>query len=195
MDLHWYTDTSSSSIPERSYFYLKHFCFKYVSCLKQNFNIQKSQYLLARDRNSRKESLIPTAITLSHAPVRTPRGKGSETKATNHDTVLSSGSLPPVPVCLCSEYSCEGVFLLYPSKRWTCGRETAGTVLGRFPGEFRSMLDSGNGCRVFSWAGHCPQRSLPVPCATALAPSSSSQHSARQDELLRASWDFVLYTA
>lgn len=135
---------------------------------------------MARDRNSRK-GLIPIPITLSHAPVRIPTRKVSETKPTNHDTVLSFGFLQPVPVCLCSEYSCEVVFLLYPSKRWTCDREMAGTVPGRFPREFRSTLDSGNGDRVFNWAEPCPQPSqqllpwsLPVPFATALASNSSS---------------------
>lgn len=34
-------------------------------------------------------------------------------KFTNHDTGLSFGFLQPVPVYLCSEYSCEAVFLPY----------------------------------------------------------------------------------
>lgn len=136
---------------------------------------------MARDRNSRKESSIPTAITLSHAPVRIPPGKISETKPTYHDTVLSFGFLQPVPVCLCSEYSCGGVCLLYPSKRWTCDREMAGTVPGRFPGEFRSTLVEMDPEFSLSWPlspaiTEPVTVSLPVPFALASNCSPSKPH-------------------
>lgn len=70
----------------------------------------------------------------------------------------------------------------------------AGTVLGRFPGEFRSTLDSGGAYRVYlSWAlpqpsqspspalGHCPGIQLLLPLLSS---------SAWQEELLPASWEF-----
>lgn len=157
---------------------------------------------MARDRDSRKDGLFPTAITLSHAPVRIPPGKISETKPTYRDTVLSFGFLQPVPVCLCSEYSCEGVFLVYPSKQWTCDREMAGTVPGRFPRECRRTLaemDPESSPELPTVPS--PHRAcLHVPpCAlcTALTSSSSQHCSASQHGRTSCSCtlDLVPYTA